>query len=53
MRGRRLTRACSRRAGWAPGSARALPAGGGQRNVGWRGRGHESPQLMRMSLGGH
>ena len=35
---------------------RAVPrpqfADGWQRNVGWCGRGHEGPQLMRQSLGG-
>ena len=49
---RRLTRACSRRAGGGPSSAHALPADGGQRNVGLCGHGLEGPQLMRMSLGG-
>jgi len=45
-----LTRACSRRAGWPPGSARALPADRGQRNIGWCGRRLEGLQLMRQSL---
>jgi len=47
----RLTRACGRRAGWDPGSARALLSDGQQRNVGLCGRRHEGPQLMRQSVG--
>ena len=37
----------------APSSARALTSDGGQRNVKLYGHGLESPQLMRISLGGH
>jgi hypothetical protein len=35
-----------------PGSARALLAGGDQRNVGWCGRGLDRLQLICISLGG-
>jgi hypothetical protein len=48
-----LTRACSRRAGSVPSSARAQRPVRTKRNVGSCGRWHESPQLMRMSLGRH
>jgi hypothetical protein len=46
-----LTGACSRRAEVVPSSARALRPFRTKRNVGWCGRGLESPQLMRKSLG--
>jgi hypothetical protein len=46
-----LTRACSRQAGLAPGSARAAHFLDALWNEGWCGRQHEGPQLMRKSLG--
>jgi hypothetical protein len=44
---RGLTRACSRRAGWAPTAARAAPSvSARKRGVGLCGRGHDGPQLV-------
>jgi hypothetical protein len=50
--GRRLTRACSRRAGGVPGSARAQRPVRTLRNEGLCGHEPDRPQLMRMSLDG-
>jgi hypothetical protein len=47
-----LTRACSRRAGGVPGSARAQRPERTLRNERLCRRERDSPQLMRMSLGG-